>query len=580
MSGRHRSLRLPGFLELPKGSAVPVSLVAGAVVLAVLAWSAYSFFVKQLGGDECGSPTTVEVAAAPEIAPALTDIASGQGKTAEPDQGCTAIRVVSAEPEQMAVSLARPSKGKVAHDTRPDVWLPDSTFWLRQARDNGAFDLPERGTSVASSPVVLATVEPAARQLGWPEQDPDWATVIGTESTASPIRSGIADPGHSPIGLSGLITIDKAVAGTDNAGPNRVAALRAVSKNVSIVASDLYGKLPQNDDPTTLSTSLGAFPSSEQSLLAYDSRQPIVPLVPLYADKPGPSLDYPYVVMPKTKKSVRDAAEKFLAKVLSRDARKPLFSRGFRTPRGEVGAGFPNTRGVEQGTVAPVVLPDPGSVQELLTVWTGINRSGRILAVIDVSGSMNKKVPGTNQTRIEMTRVALIQGLGLFKETTELGAWIFATNLAGDRDYKQLVPTGPLYSNKQRLIAAASTVQAVTGGGTGLYDTTLAAYKEAKKGFDPARINVVLLLTDGQNEDDGISRSQLIAQLKKLSDPRKPVAIVNIGIGPGVDENELRSISSVTGGDTFVTRDPSKIADVFLAALSKLTCVPPHCGNS
>jgi hypothetical protein len=140
------------------------------------------------------------------------------------------------------------------------VWLPDSTFWLREARDNGAFDLPERGTSVASSPVVLATVEPATRQLGWPAQNLDWATVIGTEKTVSPIRSGIADPGHSPIALSGLIAIDKAMAETDKPGPNRVAALRAVSKNVSVVASDLYGKLPQNDDPTTLSTSLGAFP--------------------------------------------------------------------------------------------------------------------------------------------------------------------------------------------------------------------------------------------------------------------------------------------------------------------------------
>ena len=203
-----------------------------------------------------------------------------------------------------------------------------------------------------------------------------------------------------------------------------------------MVASDLYGKLPQNDDPTTLSTSLGAFPSSEQVLLAYDSRQPIVPLVPLYADHPGPSLDYPYVVMPKTKKAVRDAAEKFLAKLLSRDSRKPLLSRGFRTPQGEVGAGFPNTRGVKQGTVEPVVLPDADSVQELLTVWTGINRGGRILAVIDVSGSMNNIVPGTNQTLMEMTRLAVIQGIGLFKETTEVGAWMFASDLDNGKPYR------------------------------------------------------------------------------------------------------------------------------------------------
>ncbi|HEX2417374.1 MAG TPA: hypothetical protein VHJ83_04495, partial [Micromonosporaceae bacterium] len=67
MPGRHRSLPASWggrFLELPRGSAVPVSLVAAVVVLAVLAWSAYSFFVRELGGDQCGSPIAVEIAAA------------------------------------------------------------------------------------------------------------------------------------------------------------------------------------------------------------------------------------------------------------------------------------------------------------------------------------------------------------------------------------------------------------------------------------------------------------------------------------------------------------------------------------
>ena len=126
-----------------------------------------------------------------------------------------------------------------------------------QARSGGAFDVPEEGVSIASSPVVLATVEPAARKLGWP-QKLDWHTILSTEKSKAPIRTGISDPGHSPVGLSGLIAIDRATAKTDNPGPNRVAALRQVSKNVSAVASDLFGKLPVDDDPTTLSTSMAA----------------------------------------------------------------------------------------------------------------------------------------------------------------------------------------------------------------------------------------------------------------------------------------------------------------------------------
>ncbi|MGH3739129.1 MAG: substrate-binding and VWA domain-containing protein [Micromonosporaceae bacterium] len=579
MSGRHRSFALPRFLEVPKGSAVPVALVAAIVVLSVVAWSAYSFFVQQLQGDSCEKPTVIEVAAAPEIAPALTDIASAATTSDDEEQRCLLVRVSSAESEQTAVSLARPSKGNVATDARPDVWIPDSTFWLRQTRANGAFDVPEKGVSIASSPVVLAMVEPSARQLGWP-QPVSWPTVIGTEDTVSPIRTGIADPGHSPVGLSGLIAIDKAMAETPKPGPNRAAALRQMSKNVSVVAPDLFGKLPQNDDPTSLSTSLGAFPATEQSLLAYNSRQPIVPLVPVYADDAGPSMDYPYVVMPKTKKPVREAAERFLKTVLTKESRKPLLTRGFRTPDGDAGPGFPNTRGIAQRSVDPVVLPDDDSVQELLTVWTGINRSGRILAVIDVSGSMADIVPGTNQSLIEMTRVAVIQGIGLFRETTELGAWVFASDLEGGKPYRELVPIGPLYSNKARLINAASTVEAVQGGSTALYDTTLAAYKTAMKGWDPARINVVLVIADGENNAGSLNRAKLLAELKKLQDPKKPLPIINVGLGPAVNTDELNAISAATGGKAYVARDPSKMQEVFLAALAHLTCVPPHCDKS
>ena len=39
-------------------------------------------------------------------------------------------------------------------------------------------------------------------------------------------------------------------------------------------------------------------------------------------------------------------------------------------------------------------------------------------------------------------------------------------------------------------------------GGTGLYDTTLAAVRAARENFDPTAVNSVLVLTDGTDEDD------------------------------------------------------------------------------
>ncbi|MQA26917.1 MAG: VWA domain-containing protein [Micromonosporaceae bacterium] len=547
-------------------------------MLTIVAWFSYQYLVGELSGPVCDSPAAVEIAAAPEIVPALTDVVNDL-PPAETAENCWRMTITSYEPEQVSVSLTRPSEGGVSADTRPDVWIPDSTYWLRHARANGHLDLPEQGASIANSPVVLALVEPAARKLGWPRKL-DWKMVLGTEKNPSPVRTGVADPGHSPVGLSGLITTQQVMGSSEHPERDRIKALREMSKNVSVVAPDLFGKLPQNDDPTTISTSLGAFPASEQSVLSYNSRAPAVPLVNVYAEQPGPSLDYPFTVLPHASKKARATAKQALKTLLSADARQSLRSRGFRTPSGAAGPGFPNTGAVLQRTVAPVPLPQQDQVDDLLTVWTGINRSGRILTVIDVSGSMADIVPGTDQSLMDMTRIAVIQGLNLFRDTTEVGAWIFASNLEDGRPYRELVPTGPLYANKQQLMAAAGRVQAVQGGGTALYDTTLAAYQTARKSWDPARINVVLVIADGENNAGQLSREQLLAKLKKLRDPKRPLAIINIGLGPGVNKAELDAISKGTGGQAFVARDPTKMQEVFLSALAKLTCVPPHCENT
>ena len=50
-------------------------------------------------------------------------------------------------------------------------------------------------------------------------------------------------------------------------------------------------------------------------------------------------------------------------------------------------------------------------------------------------------------------------------------------------------------------------------------------------------------------------------------DAQRPVGI---GIGPDIDPVELRAISRATGGDAYTTEDPTKIVDVFYAAMGRL----------
>ena len=56
------------------------------------------------------------------------------------------------------------------------------------------------------------------------------------------------------------------------------------------------------------------------------------------------------------------------------------------------------------------------------------NEPSRLLAVMDVSGSMGAVVPGTNgATRIELARAAATRGLGLYPLSSEIG---LSTSLA------------------------------------------------------------------------------------------------------------------------------------------------------
>jgi Mg-chelatase subunit ChlD len=88
----------------------------------------------------------------------------------------------------------------------------------------------------------------------------------------------------------------------------------------------------------------------------------------------------------------------------------------------------------------------------------------------------------------------------------------------------------------------------------------------------------VILMTDGRNEDkNSITRDALLAELAKLQDPKRPILIVGIGIGPDIDVGELQAIAGATGGQAFTTPDPTKIGDVFYAALAKMVCQPPNC---
>jgi hypothetical protein len=116
-----------------------------------------------------------------------------------------------------------------------------------------------------------------------------------------------------------------------------------------------------------------------------------------------------------------------------------------------------------------------------------------------------------------------------------------------------------------------------------LYDTTLAAVRAVRAGWDPVRVNAVVLLTDGDDTDaDGISLDQLLSTLRSEETSGQPVPVITIAYGDSAGAQSLAAISAATGGATYQASDPSRIRDIFLDAVGQRACrpdCPPVIGN-
>jgi hypothetical protein len=220
---------------------------------------------------------------------------------------------------------------------------------------------------------------------------------------------------------------------------------------------------------------------------------------------------------------------------------------------------------------AAAAAVDAKLVEQVLSTWSAVTQPGRLLAVIDVSGSMLTPVPTAGGlTREQVTVKAAAQGLSLFDDNWAVGLWIFSTNMDGTKPYRELAPIGTLAGQRTRLQGVLSQVVPKRKGDTGLYDTVLAAYKNVQATWDPARTNGLVVMTDGQNDNPGgLTLDQLTSQLQKVVDPKKPVQLILIGIGNEVSQAELNKIiQAAGGGGVFVAPDPTKIGQIFLQAIA------------
>lgn len=186
-------------------------------------------------------------------------------------------------------------------------------------------------------------------------------------------------------------------------------------------------------------------------------------------------------------------AGKALAEAAASDkGRAILDSAGFRNPDGS-GIG---------DKVTELKIADPNGLDKALRQWQVLAVPMRSLVLLDGSGSMQATIG--DQTRAVLLDAAL-EGLRIYPNNAAIGTWLFGIDKGGPGiDYDELTPIRRLDSPGQREALASAATDALAnrlGGGTGLYDTALAAFTKVQDTYDPSYSNSVILMTDGRNED-------------------------------------------------------------------------------
>ncbi|MFF3486711.1 substrate-binding domain-containing protein [Streptomyces sp. NPDC002701] len=557
--------------------------LATALVLALAAGTVAAVDGGLLSfGSSCWDDSVrLRIAAAPGIAPALKDAAEyARDNDVTSDGSCLDVQVTARDSYEVADALR--SKRKEAAGF--EAWVPDSGVWVnRVLADNQSTSVTPAG-NVALSPVGVAMIPTAAKSLGWPEKEYSWTELAGATMASERLKLGAGDPARSATGLLALTQLARTASRSKDGDTLAAATAKALSQRTSDSDAQVLDTLPRDLSGTEQGNPKRnqALILSEQAAFAYNASADSGDDLDLFYPKDGaPRLDHPFALVdePTLTTDESRAALRFMTLLGEADGRRILERHGFRTDEDDIPAELVSKAGGRAPQPYEEVPEKPATdkeIDEALGTWTITVQSARLTTVVDVSSSMSDPVPGTSESRMDVTRAALLQALATFTPEDEIGLWKFSTKLDGKRDYRVLVPTGRLgdrvggSTQRERLSAAFSGLKPVPKGQTGLYDTTLAAYKAATASYSKGKFNALVLLTDGVNQDPGsISRSGLVAALRRLTDPERPVPMIAIAVGPAADRDELSEVAEATGGSGHSVTDPSQIHSVILKAVVK-----------
>ncbi len=587
--------------------------IAAAITVALLAGLTAGLAGAQDLPDP-GDCVAVDVATSPEKFDLLTNLANRFNRTdAEVGDDCIFVRVQRKASGEGATLVTRDWPRPGVNGPRPVVWSPASSAWgqvVNQRRENqGKPQIVPPGTPIQLTPLVIAMPEPMAEALGYPDTPIGYSDILRLANDPAgwgayghpewgPFRLGKTNPNFSTSALHATIAQYYAATGKtsgltleDLNRPDVQDFARGVESAVvhyGDTTLTFLNNLYRADARGTALNYVSAVAVEEKSVIDYNKgnpdgilepgerpEPPRVKLVAIYPKEGTLFSDSPYFVLdaPWVTAKEKQAAQRFEDFIQQRPNQERVLQFGFRPGNPQVAIGKPIVakNGVDPNQPQTTLeQPAPPVMVGLIDEWGRNRKAARVLLVIDVSGSRGDPAGGGRETKLDLAKRAAISALDEFKPEDEVGLWIFSTNISQTEptDYLEVEPIAPIGANREAI--ARRIRDLFPTNGTPLYTVTKAADDELLQSFDPDRINAVVLLTDGRNEDDRNTDLQaLLRTLRSRNEGNeRPVRVFPIAYGADADLGTLQRIAESTNAAVYNASDPKTIEKVFLAVVS------------
>jgi Ca-activated chloride channel family protein len=511
-----------------------------------------------LPGYLAGRTVTLDVACSPEKQALFEELVDRFSATRPktPQGKRIKLEVSYQEPEPMI---------EAASTGTYDAITPDSTIWLthldRMWQDGTGTEANLVGETAryAVSPVIIAMWEDVAQSMGYPDRSLSWSDLLAKAQSDPDFKWSHPSTGSA----SGLLaTLAEFYAGSgktrgltkeDVTAESTLAYVAAIEKTVRYYGEGEGAVIEQvlEKGPSYLD----AFVVQEQLVIYFNARsdQKLVAVYPLegtlWEDHPIAFLERPDVS--SDERLAFTALKEFLQ---SRDSQMLVLEHGYRPIDLSISLDDPASPIRAANGVDPtepqtaLQVPSAAVIDVVRDVWWYTKRHTNVYLIADVSGSMEGKKLADAQEAL-LTFVAQIRG-----SQERVGLIEFASQV------NELTPLSLLESNRGEIQERIRGL--VAEGNTALLDAVDIAYTRLQGLDDRERINAIVVMTDGKENNSHISLRRLSDKLRRGNETGVPIVVFCVAYGGDADMDTLETIAEATGGQTR-EGDPQTIEELY-----------------